>query len=197
MDKLNRTTNSIKNPTALFLFFVISLIIFIPNVYASPNVVKSKSVSSEPVSFIDIILIICAVIIIGVMSCGIIFATIRANKDYNMGIAYKNQLRQINKEEMEINKTIHGWTNVLEMECMMCKSKIDRPMNLIRHLGIEQTKRYLQFCDETQTKPTLYCCSCYPMVNRNPDWQKAFDDMVNNQIKTNEMRKLWEMKVQA
>ena len=38
--------------------------------------------------------------------------------------------------------------------------------------------------------------SCYAMVERNKDWQKAMDDMIDNSIKVGELRKLLERKVE-
>lgn len=77
-----------------------------------------------------------------------------------------------------------------KIPCALCTKNVDRPYNLIKHLGVEQTKQYLSFCDETKTEPTLYCCKCYAMVERNPNWQKAMDNMIDDSIKYGELKKI-------
>lgn len=97
----------------------------------------------------------------------------------------------------QVETEIPNAEQLSKIPCALCHNNVDRPYNLIKHLGIEQTKQYLSFCDESKTEPTLYCCKCYAMVEKNPHWQKAFDDSIDNQIKTNELRKLWEAKIKA
>lgn len=77
-----------------------------------------------------------------------------------------------------------------KIPCALCGKNVDRPYNLVKHLGVEQTKQYLDFCDESKTEPTLYCCSCYAMVEKNPNWQKAMDNMIDDSIKYGELKKI-------
>lgn len=96
----------------------------------------------------------------------------------------------------QLENEIPNVTQLEKIPCALCSKNVDRPYNLIKHLGVEQTKEYLAFCEETKTKPTLYCCRCYAMVERNPDWQKAMDSMIDDSIKYGELKKINLMKIQ-
>lgn len=95
-----------------------------------------------------------------------------------------------------IKTEIPNAESLTKIPCALCSKNVDRPYNLIKHLGVEQTKQYLAFCDETKTDPTLYCCSCYAMVQRNPNWQRAMDNMIDDSIKYGELKKINLMKAQ-
>lgn len=101
----------------------------------------------------------------------------------------KKLIKQLKDEIPTVEKLI-------KIPCALCSKNVDRPYNLIKHLGIEQTKQYLSFCDESKTEPTLYCCKCYAMVERNPNWQKAMDSMIDDAIKYGELKKINLMKVE-
>lgn len=98
----------------------------------------------------------------------------------------KEDKKLIKQLENEI-PNVEGLTKI---PCALCSKNVDRPYNLIKHLGVEQTKQYLSFCDETHTEPTLYCCSCYAMVEKNPNWQRAMDKMIDDSIKYGELKKI-------
>lgn len=101
----------------------------------------------------------------------------------------KKLIKQLKNEIPTVEKLV-------KIPCALCSKNVDRPYNLIKHLGIEQTKQYLSFCDESKTEPTLYCCKCYAMVERNPNWQKAMDNMIDDSIKYGELKKINLMKTQ-
>ena len=103
----------------------------------------------------------------------------------------------LDEDDEEDKKLIKQLTNeiptvekLVKIPCALCNKNVDRPYNLIKHLGIEQTKQYLSFCDESKTEPTLYCCKCYAMVERSPNWQKAMDSMIDDAIKYGELKKI-------
>lgn len=101
------------------------------------------------------------------------------------------------KKTMEriYSEDIPNAEDLFKMKCIMCENKIDRPTNLIEHLGPEQTKNYLQFCNETGTRPSLYCCSCYKLVEKNPNWQKSMDEMIDNAIQYHKLKKDYQERV--
>lgn len=96
----------------------------------------------------------------------------------------------------QVETEIPNAGQLAKIPCALCSKNVDRPYNLIKHLGVEQTKQYLSFCDESKTEPTLYCCKCYAMVERNPNWQKAMDSMIDDSIKYGELKKINLMKAQ-
>ena len=93
-------------------------------------------------------------------------------------------------------KKIPEIERLFDMNCIMCNGKIDQPNNIIKHLGIDQTVKYLKFCDDSNSIPNLYCCGCYATVEKTPNWQKAMDDMIANAIKYGELKKQYEDKLQ-
>jgi hypothetical protein len=112
------------------------------------------------------------------------------------GYIEQKKLLQSNFYRENLKQSIPNFEQIMEMKCIMCEGKIHNPTNMIEHLGLKQTKSYIKFCNETKQSPQLYCCSCYSMVERMPDWKMAYAIMVNNSTQAYELRKQYESKLE-
>ena len=56
-----------------------------------------------------------------------------------------------------------------DMKCVCCEDKIHYPEKIIKLLGEEGTKTYLNFCEKTGNEPEIFCCACYSIMSNNPN----------------------------
>jgi hypothetical protein len=112
-----------------------------------------------------------------------------------MGYREHKKLTLKNFYNEQMKHEIPNIDEIMNMKCILCNNKIDHPTNMLEHLGINQTKSYLKFCQSNEQTPQLYCCSCYSMIEKVPDWKKAYAEMVQNSIQAKELKKQYESKL--
>lgn len=83
------------------------------------------------------------------------------------------------------------------LKCFFCEGKIHFPTNIVKHLGVEETNNYLDFCEENKTSPSLYCCSCFSDVEERPNWQKSMEEMINLAEKYESYKNLYKDKLES
>ncbi len=83
-----------------------------------------------------------------------------------------------NVEKQELKDQFKG----MNMKCICCDDKIHYPDKVVELLGVEGAKKYITFCDKTNTEPQLFCCSCYGIMGRNSHIISAVNKM-NDRIK--------------
>lgn len=65
-----------------------------------------------------------------------------------------------------------------EMTCALCEEHIHEPENLREFLGPRQTRKYLEFCKQTDQKPMLYCCDCFDFIEKHPKILEEYTRMM-------------------
>jgi len=66
-----------------------------------------------------------------------------------------------------------------EMTCALCEEHIHEPENLSEFLGPRQTRKYLEFCKQTDQKPMLYCCDCFEFIEKHPKILEEYKRMMD------------------